>query len=184
MKNKNIAFSMAIITTISLLFTSCIGSFGLTNKLLKWNKEIDSKFVNELVFVAFHIIPVYPVSFIADLLVINSIEFWSGENPVSDTVSVNKIETENGVYLVETTSTGYTITKEGEELSLYLLFEQNENRWDMEYDGVRQKLFKHIPEDRVVMFLPDGSETIVSLDNTGLIAFRQQTNLAGYYASH
>ena len=38
-----------------------------------------SKFVNELVFFAFWILPVYEVSGLADLLVLNSIEFWSGK---------------------------------------------------------------------------------------------------------
>ena len=74
------------------MFSSCIGSFRLTNKLLAWNQTIDSKFVNELVFIAFCIVPVYPISAMADLIVINSIEFWSGENPVADTGKVKTIE--------------------------------------------------------------------------------------------
>ena len=58
----------------AFLFTSCIGSFGLHSKLVNWNQSIGNKFVNELVFLAFNIIPVYGVCYLADALVINSIE--------------------------------------------------------------------------------------------------------------
>ncbi len=69
---------VALVAAISIpVFTSCIGSFALTNKLLSWNRSIGSKIVNELVFIGFWILPVYEVSALADVLVINSIEFWS-----------------------------------------------------------------------------------------------------------
>ena len=83
---------MATTLASSVLFSSCIGSFGLTNKLLDWNRNIDSKFVNELVFVAFWIVPVYEISALADILVLNSIEFWSGNNPVADAGTVKTID--------------------------------------------------------------------------------------------
>ncbi|MDE5626998.1 MAG: DUF3332 domain-containing protein, partial [Candidatus Amulumruptor sp.] len=93
-------------TFLGLTSSSCIGSFALTNKLLGWNRQIDSKFVNELVFVAFWVLPVYEVSALADLIVINSIEFWSGNNPVS--ASTQTIKGANGErYLVERDAAGY-----------------------------------------------------------------------------
>ncbi len=37
-----------------IAFTSCIGSFKLSNKVLSWNKQVsNSKFVNEVVFFCF-----------------------------------------------------------------------------------------------------------------------------------
>ena len=38
----------------SIMFSSCIGSFGLWNNLKDWNQGVSNKFVNELIFVAFH----------------------------------------------------------------------------------------------------------------------------------
>jgi hypothetical protein len=65
--------------------TGCIGSFGLFNKVLDWNKGVSgNKFLNWLVFLAFLIVPVYEFVLLADFLVLNSIEFWSGKNPISD----------------------------------------------------------------------------------------------------
>ena len=37
----------------------------------------------ELAFVGLYIIPVYPIATFGDLFVVNSIEFWSGENPMT-----------------------------------------------------------------------------------------------------
>ena len=62
----------------------CIGSFQLTNNLYNWNKnEIGGKWGSELVFLAFIIIPVYSVTLLADGIVLNSIEFWTGDNPLA-----------------------------------------------------------------------------------------------------
>ena len=74
--------------------------FSLSNKLLNWNRNIDNKFVNELVFIAFWILPAYEVCAIADVLVLNSIEFWSGDNPAADVGSVKKVDGKDGVYTV------------------------------------------------------------------------------------
>ena len=102
MKKKSLTLLLATTVASSILFSSCIGSFGLTNKLLTWNRSIDSKFVNELVFIAFWIVPVYEISALADVLVINSIEFWSGSNPVADVGNVKTIDGKDGVYTVDT----------------------------------------------------------------------------------
>ena len=82
---KKTRLTVAIVCALmgSMMLPSCIGSFTLTNKLLSWNNQVGSKFVNELVFFAFWILPVYEVSALADVLVLNSIEFWSGSNPVA-----------------------------------------------------------------------------------------------------
>ena len=107
MKKKSLTLLVAATLASSVLFSSCIGSFGLSNKLLDWNRNIDSKFVNELVFVAFWIVPVYEISALADILVLNSIEFWSGSNPVADAGTVKTIETKDGTYAIETQKDGY-----------------------------------------------------------------------------
>ena len=91
MKKKSLTLLVAATLASSVLFSSCIGSFGLSNKLLDWNRNIDSKFVNELVFVAFWIVPVYEISALADILVLNSIEFWSGSNPMASIGEVMKM---------------------------------------------------------------------------------------------
>lgn len=63
--------------------SACIGSFHLTRKVYAFNKSVSpDKWVQELVFLAFAVVPVYSIASGLDVLVINSIEFWTGENPV------------------------------------------------------------------------------------------------------
>lgn len=183
MKKKSLTLLLASTVAGSVLFSSCIGSFGLTNKLLTWNNSIDSKFVNELVFIAFWIVPVYEISAIADVLVLNSIEFWSGSNPVADAGSVKTIDTQNGVYTVETKTDGYHIQKEGEEKAIDLVFDQTDKSWSVEANGDTCKLMKFEGNDKVVMYLPDGKEMNIELSQAGVLAFRQVAEGYSYYAA-
>lgn len=87
---------------IGLLGSSaCFGSFNLTRKVWTFNKNVSQdKWVQELVFLAFAAIPVYSIAAGLDALIINSIEFWTGENPVM----VSKTTTrEDGTRLVQRT---------------------------------------------------------------------------------
>ena len=74
----------AIMLAGAFLFSSCIGSFALSNKVLSWNQQIGNKFVNEIVFFGFWILPVYEITMLADAVILNSVEFWSGSNPIAD----------------------------------------------------------------------------------------------------
>jgi hypothetical protein len=63
--------------------SGCFGSFNVTRKLYNFNKTVSpNKFVQEVVFLAFNIVPVYGVAGAADALVANTVEFWTGKNPV------------------------------------------------------------------------------------------------------
>lgn len=183
MKKKSYTLLISAALASSLLFSSCIGSFGLSNKLLDWNKNLDSKFVNELVFIAFCIIPVYEVAGLADILVLNSIEFWSGSNPVADTGNIQKIETKDGVYAIKTQKDGYKIQKEGEEKAIELVFNEAEQSWNIEAENATTKLLKFTNNNEVVMFLPDGSEMNVELNQSGVLAFKQIAEGYSYYAA-
>lgn len=116
----------------SLLCSSCIGSFSIWNGLKDWNMGVGHKAVNEIVFVAFHIVPVYEVAYLADVLVLNSIEFWSGSNPLSDIGTDKVIQGENGEYLLRTNEDGYTITKLGEaDHPLDLVYNEENRTWNV-----------------------------------------------------
>lgn len=182
MKKKS--FTLLVVAAIcsSMMFSSCIGSFGLTNKLLSWNKSLGNKFANEAVFFLFWIFPAYEVSLFLDTIILNSIEFWSGSNPVADT-GTKTIETENGIYTVETKTDGYHIEKEGEEKTLDFKFDEQNQTWSMSSDGVETKLMQYKDADEVVMFLPDGQTMDVELNAEGLTAFREVIEGYSYYAA-
>ncbi len=74
----------AIIVGSSVLMTGCMGKFALTDKLYTWNKSIDSnRWVNEGVFLVFVILPVYGISMFADAVIFNSVDWWTGKNPIA-----------------------------------------------------------------------------------------------------
>ncbi len=81
-KIKSILIAI-IFLGIALPQQSCIGSFQLTNNLYDWNKSQGEKWTQELVFLALVIIPVYEVCLLVDGIVLNSIEFWTGSNPLA-----------------------------------------------------------------------------------------------------
>lgn len=171
MKKKYLSVALVLTIATSLLSTSCIGSFSLTNKLLAWNEQVGSKFVNELVFFAFWILPVYEVSALADLLVLNSIEFWSGNNPVARGTKV--IDGEDGRYLVECDGKGYTITSENDKSVVRLDFEESDNSWSVNYDGVSHKFMTFIDDTHVKMITPEGDFQVVELSQAGVYAYQQ-----------
>ena len=167
---------IALIAALSLpMFTSCIGSFSLTNKLLSWNRTISNKIVNELVFIGFWILPVYEVSALADVLVINSIEFWSGTNPMACGKKI--IDGHDGRYLVECDGKGYTITSENDGTSVRLDFDTAQQTWSVELpDGESYDFMTFIDDNHVSMPGADGSNIVVDLTDDGLLAYRAQAD--------
>jgi Domain of unknown function (DUF3332) len=64
--------------------TGCIGGNALTGKVREFNLRVaKGKWPREAVFLLLQIIPVYGFAAMADLFVINGIEFHTGTNPVS-----------------------------------------------------------------------------------------------------
>lgn len=61
----------------------CYGKFGLTKKVYRINGEIGDKYLRSLVTWVFIIVPVYGVAALVDFVLFNTIEFWSGNNPVA-----------------------------------------------------------------------------------------------------
>lgn len=169
MKRKYLTVAVAIALSASLLGTSCIGRFQLTNKLLTWNNQVGNKFVNELVFFAFWILPVYEVSALADLLVLNSIEFWSGSNPVAQGKKI--IDGKDGQYLVECDGKGYTITSRNDGSVVRLDFDSEEQSWSVNVEGKEYELMTFVDDTHVKLPAADGTYRVVELSQDGLYAY-------------
>lgn len=170
MKKSYISVAVTALLTASM-FTSCIGSFSLTNKLLAWNQQVSNKFVNELVFFAFWVIPVYEVTAVADVLVLNSIEFWSGTNPIAQGRSI--IDGKDGKYLVDCDGKGYTITSLNDQSVVRLEFDSADRSWSVVTDNNSVKFMSFIDDTHVNMIMPDGSYKEYELSDEGLMAYRE-----------
>ena len=68
--------------------TACYGPFNLTRNVYHWNSgikgsgEVNDKWMKEFVFFGMIVVPVYMFSALLDAFIFNSIQFWSGDNPV------------------------------------------------------------------------------------------------------
>lgn len=183
MKKINLKMAATVMICGAFLLSSCVGSFGLHSKLVNWNQSIGNKFVNELVYLACNIIPVYGVCYLADAVVINSIEFWSGSNPMASVGDIKKVKGENGDYLVKTLENGYSITKEGENLSMELVYNKEANTWNVVADGVSTELLQMNNDGTAQMYLPNGEAMNVTLDAQGVATARQATMVNTHYAA-
>lgn len=82
------------------MLTGCTGPFALTQSVHTWQTSFDAKWVDELAFLG--CLPVYSLSCVSDVVILNSVEFWTGANPMDtqgdngDNPSPTDAQLENG----------------------------------------------------------------------------------------
>jgi hypothetical protein len=70
-----------LLLATTTLASGCYGPFNLTQQVWHWNGKVtDNKWANEGIFLVCVIIPIYGVCALADAIVLNSVEFWTGKN--------------------------------------------------------------------------------------------------------
>ena len=101
-----------LVISVLLIFsmgTGCIGNFGLSAKVREFNLDVSKdRWGREIVFVVLYVVPVYPFAGFLDILVFNSIEFWTGTNPINGSASVTPIAMDEW-----TTEDGTKVTMKG-----------------------------------------------------------------------
>ena len=156
----------AMLLTATILFSSCIGSFRLTNNIKDWNEGLGDKFVNELVFIALHIVPIYEIAIFIDGVVLNSIEFWTGDNVVAEPGETKIVKNSQGQDVqVTALENGYTISNG--ETAMNLLFDAENQVWSAEYNNQSTDLVKLNGDNTAQLFV--GGEVVdVTLDAQGI----------------
>lgn len=94
----------------TLITTGCTGSFVLTKKVWEVQTQFEEKWVDEVAFLGCVILPVYGISVLADAIILNSVEFWSGEK-------VNLAEAGDGTYKVERDGQVCLLEKSGNQVT-------------------------------------------------------------------
>jgi hypothetical protein len=100
--------STVLIAVLLITAFGCYGSFQLTNKVYKFNGTLGSKWVNELGFLVMVIVPVYGVAAAVDGIVLNSIEFWTGKNPMTANNETRTISLPQGSMALNSQDNSYT----------------------------------------------------------------------------
>jgi len=85
MKSKVMRSFIVFLLAFSLLTSGCYGSFALTRKLHEFNGTIQDRFARSLVTAGLVLI-VYYWTGLGDWIIFNTIEFWTGKNPISEEV--------------------------------------------------------------------------------------------------
>ena len=94
------------------------------------------------------VLPVYELCFVADLFILNSIEFWSGENPALAS-EVKVVDGKDAKYLVARNEGGYTITNMTTKQVTRFNFNAEDNSWSLENNGQEVKLFTFVDDTHV-----------------------------------
>ncbi|MZR63885.1 DUF3332 family protein [Alcanivorax sp. DP30] len=69
----------------AMMLTGCLGQNALFDTVQDWNATAtNNKFVNQGISFVFWWVPVYGLSLLGDIIIFNSIEFWTGTNPISN----------------------------------------------------------------------------------------------------
>lgn len=171
MKKIKVSVATLLVGTSMVLMSSCIGSFGLFNKVLTWNsKATNNKFVNELIFLGLFVLPVYEVSLFLDGVLFNSLEFWTGKSPIAGAETT--VKGSKGEYHVKATATGYHVELIGSTASADFLFDEASKTWTLNENGTSTPLVQ-FADDNTAKFYFGASEMTVNMANTlNLLAAR------------
>ena len=182
---KKISLKVAVcLLAGSFLFSSCmVGSWGLFNKYAKWQTHMsDSKFVNAIVGFVLGAV-CYPICFLVDSLVLNSIEFWSGDNPVASNIGKTKnvMGQDGRLYAVKTLKDGYEVTDPNGVVTLFT-YNKEANSWSMSQNGLTKEIFRFNEDGKSIKVTMNGEERDFSLNEQGVADAEYASTMGLYYA--
>jgi hypothetical protein len=72
--------------------TACFGKFQLTRKVYRVNQDIDpDKWIRWFGFIVLTVVPIYELALVIDMVFANSVEFWTGSNPIQADAGTRKV---------------------------------------------------------------------------------------------
>lgn len=128
-----------------IVLTGCYGSNACFNKLHKWNGTLGNKWLNSIVHFGLSVFGVYPFCLgLIDYLVLNTVEFWTGSNPLAAGDSYYEKDAQgNEIAAVKNADGSMSVeitTAAGEKANLTLQRDENVVRaLDMEGNVVAQR---------------------------------------------
>ncbi|MDD2563750.1 MAG: DUF3332 domain-containing protein [Salinivirgaceae bacterium] len=179
MKKMRSFMAVVLIAAMGLAMTGCYGSFGLTQKVHSWNGSLGNKFVEEIVFIGLCIIPVYELATFADAIIFNTIEFWTGSNPIAFKQGVNEIEMNGQKLTVNVVKDNVVISNSNGDILNELIFNNDESTWYSIMDNESRKLMT-IQDDNAILYTANGETVELNMANK---AERSKLNLFNAYAT-
>ena len=89
---QRFAAVLVLVCFIPVASTACYGKFQLVRKVYRVNADIDpDKWVQWFAFIVLSVVPIYALALIIDLVFANSVEFWTGSNPILGDAGTRKV---------------------------------------------------------------------------------------------
>lgn len=168
----------------SFLFSSCfVGKYGLWNKFINWQNHMTSnKFVNAIVGLI--LVPIVgSICTLADILVLNTIEFWSGSNPVQANIGkTQQVIGEDGrCYAVTTLKDGYEVKAPNGDVTYFRHNAENDS-WSVEQNGVSQELFRFNADGKTIRTQINNQTKDLTMDEAGVYQARIMAYDGAFFA--
>lgn len=180
---KKVISGVLIAGTLIMSQASCIGSFSLFTKVKDWNESVSSKWVNELIFLVLWILPVYEVVFFLDVILLNSIEFWTGSNPIAmneGDVEQQLVDGKDGKsYLITATKNQFEVKDVATGEVGLLKFDPENLTWTATENGVSTTIMEGLKDEQgrlteeVVFHVPNGDDVVYNLNDNNLAGLTQ-----------
>ena len=179
---KKISLSAAcVLLAGSFLCSSCIGSFSLFNKYEKWQCNMTSnKYVNGIVGLILQPI-VGGVCLFVDAVVLNTIEFWTGSNPMAAGQVKTVMGQDGRYYAIKTLKNGYEVKSPTGEKTLFIHNDQNDS-WSMTQNGITKGYIRFSADGTIQATLHNCAQLTVSNDEAGLMQVREAVYNENCYA--
>ena len=179
---KKISLSAAcVLLAGSFLCSSCIGSFSLFNKYEKWQCNMTSnKYVNGIV--GFILQPIVGgICLFVDSVVLNTIEFWTGSNPMAAGQVKTVMGQDGRYYAIKTLKNGYEVKSPTGEKTLFI-HNANNDSWSMTQNGVTKEIIRFNADGTLQATLQNGEKLNVSNDEAGVMQVREAVYNENCYA--
>lgn len=174
MKKIKMFIGITAMGAVLVTQTGCFGKFALVRKVYEINNQASSdKFVKSLLTWVFIIVPVYEIAAFADFVLLNTIEFWTGSNPVAmndDQIEKQIIEQNGEKYRITATKNKFHIeqlTGNNRSKAIDYVFNSEEHAWYLQNEKQSIKIIQYSNNGKEVIaqyFTPNGQSIVMDLD--------------------
>lgn len=167
---KRILIALLGLVTVSASM-NCYGGFVATRKLYNWNGSLGNKWINTIVMWVMIIVPVYAIATLVDFVILNTLEFWTGSNPLAmkEGQSETQIVQHKGKsYQITATRNQFVIAELSADkvtAQVILRYMPEESAWYLTSKGKTMKISEmaNTEQAQVRLFHPDGKSIEVPL---------------------
>lgn len=168
MKTITRIIALLVVLILMVYVAGCYGSFALTKKLYQWNGTVGDKWMNSIVMWVLMWIPVYNAAGFIDLVVLNTVEFWTGSNPMAMKAgeTETKYATSDGkTYKIEMTQNNMSIIETAgpdKGKSISLTYSPENGNWTMN-DGKVNTIIASMNNKNMKFFYPNGDAKTIQI---------------------